>query len=166
MVTLAGYAIDMLVIGLIIVLLIGVIKAPIKGVLKKRGLLEGEKASQTFKAIVTAISFLLAFGGAVGFFFFQGVNPFENGRVWTYTIGILGSSQTIYQIYEVYGRDGVFKLIKGAVTKGLKTEIDKLTLDPDVFGKQVAELVSKEFEGAPDISEIVTAAVKKLQDHS
>lgn len=158
-----AFTVDVLLIGLATVLFIGVVKAPIKNFLSKRGLKSNVQMQSTFKAVTMALSFALCFVGALIFFFvFKKINPFTDGIIWGYTVGVLGSSQTIYSIYEVYGRDGLLILIKATLLKGTTSTLTALNADD--FGKQVAGLVSQQFEGAPDISDIVATVIKKLQN--
>ena len=112
------YTIDVLLIALIIVLLIQIIKAPIKNALNKNNKLDTQQAKNVFKIICVSVSMIVGFSAScIYFWVFEHVNPFANITILWYTIGTVGASQTIYVLLETYGRDGLLVLIKNLITK-------------------------------------------------
>ena len=151
-----SFTIDVLLIGIATVILIGLIKTPIKILLAKRGYSDSSKAKYLFKAITTIISFIFCFGTACAYFkFYLNVDPFVDLKVLAYTLGVLGASQTIYQIYETYGRDGLLVLIKNTIQNRKLTDLASLNIDTEMLTKQINSAIQEGFENAPDVSEIV-----------
>ena len=144
-------------------MLIALIKTPIKTFLIRRGLKDSSKASAIFKAIVTFASFVLCFIGAIIYFkFYLNVNPFADLKILAYTIGVLGASQVIYQIYEVYGRDGLFVIIKNAILNKRTTALAEIDANTSTLSQRINEMIKEKFENAPDVSEVVKTVLDQV----
>lgn len=156
------YTIDVLLIGLVAVMLIGVIKAPIKALLVKKGLKENEKMAKIFKAIVTTVSFVSCFIGAcIYFWFFKHTNPFTDASILWYTIGTVGASQTIYMLLETYGRDGVLMIIKAIIANRKNVTTTIVPPNTEELASKIATEIQSLYEGAP----VTAEDIKSILDH-
>lgn len=160
-----AFTVDVLLIGFVVAMVIEAIKAPIKSLLIKKGLKDDEKKAKTFKAIVTAISFIMCFVGAcIYFWFFKHTNPFLDDAIIWYTIGTVGASQSIYMVLETYGRDGIMMVIKTIISnKGKQTDIAAIptTNNTDELSEKIVAGIQSIYEGAP----VTKEDVKSILDH-
>lgn len=160
-----NYTIDVLLISLIVVILVGAIKTPIKSVLVKKGLKENEQMKKIFKAIVVTATFILSFVGACLYFVIVAkVNPFKDTTIIFYTIGVIGSTQSIYILFKTYGRDGLLTLIK-AIAANLKnkTNVQQLSIDKAALSKVIVEGIQELYAGAPVSEQDIIAILDKLE---
>lgn len=163
------YTIDILLIGFITVLMIQLIKAPIKAILEKKGLKDSVKASNLFKIIVTTLSYAMCFVGACVYFrYFLCVPVFTNfEKIVGYTIGAIGASQSIYGVLEAYGRDGllaIFKALKEKAKAGKITDLAALPIiGTDVLAGKIAEGIYRRFEGASITREDIKQILEEIK---
>ena len=165
------YTIDILLVGFVVVLFIQLLKTPIKAVLTRKGLGENEKMSKIFNAVVTFLSYVLCFVGACIYFRYVKHYPlFEDSRILTYTVGVVGASQTIYKVLETYGRDGLFAIIKAIIERIKSKESTKIealaTMTFDEFASKIYEGIQERFEDASitedDVKQIIQ---EKISNH-
>ena len=158
------YTIDVLLIGLALVLVIQLLKTPIKIFLTRKGLGDSEKMSKIFNAIVTLISYAMSFGAAcIYFHFFKHYPLFADTRILTYTVGIVGASQAIYKLLETYGRDGLITLIKVLIAKAKEKKITNIKdvpeINTDTLAAWIYTGIKERFEGASitesDVKQII-----------
>ena len=163
------YTIDILLIGFITVLMIQLIKAPIKAILEKKGLKDSVKASNLFKIIVTTLSYAMCFVGACVYFrYFLCVPVFTNfKKIVGYTIGAIGASQSIYGVLEAYGRDGLLAIFKALKEKAKARKITDLAALPiigtDVLAGKIAEGIYRRFEGASITREDIKQILEEIK---
>lgn len=162
------YTIDILLIGFITVLMIQLVKAPIKAILKKKGLKDSVKASNLFKIIVTTLSYAMCFVGACIYFrYFLCVPIFTDFKIVGYTIGAVGASQSIYGVLEAYGRDGLLAIFKALKEKAKARKITDLAALPiigtDVLAGKIAEGIYRRFEGAPITREDIKQILEEIK---
>ena len=147
------YTVDILLIGFIVVLVVQLLKAPIKAILVRKGLGESEKMSKIFNAVMTLFSYTACFIGACAYFYYFKHYPlFKDTKILSYTIGVIGSSQAIYKVLETYGRDGLFAIFEAIIEKikaGKAADGKALpTVDTAVLAAQVYAGIKERFEGA------------------
>ena len=166
------YTIDILLVGFVVVLIVQLIKAPIKAILVRKGLGESEKMSKIFNATMTLLSYGMSFAGAcVYFIYFKGYPLFEDTKILSYTVGVIGSSQAIYKTLETYGRDGVFAIFEAIIEKikaGKTTNVKALPeMDTTAFAQQIYAGIKERFEDASitedDVKQIVE---EKIINHT
>ena len=159
-----NYTIDVLLISLIVVILVGAIKTPIKSVLVKKGLKENEQMKKIFKAIVVTATFILSFVGACLYLIVTKVNPFKDTTIIFYTVGVIGTTQSIYILFKTYGRDGLLTLIK-AIAANLKnkTNLQQLSIDKAALSKVIVEGIQELYAGAPVSEQDIIAILDKLE---
>ena len=160
------FTFDVLLIGLISVLLIGLIKTPIKVYLMNRGLKDNPNKEKIFKAITITLSFIFCFAGACVYYgVFKKLNPFADTTVLFYTIGVVGASQTIYLVLKTYGRDGIVSIIKTIIqNKNKTTDITKLPkewTDTELLSDKIQAEIQALYEGAP----VTKEDIKNILDH-
>ena len=166
------YTIDILLIGFIVVLLVQLIKAPIKTVLERKGLSENPKMSKIFNAIVTLFSFVACFAGSC--IYFQCVKHyplFADTKILYYTIGTVGASQSIYKVLETYGRDGLLAIIGALIEKAKKKETTDISSLPAISAEDIAKAVMQGIEERfedPKITEgdLIEILKEKIENHS
>lgn len=165
------YTLDILLIGFVVVLVIQLIKAPIKSVLENKGLSESSKMAKTFNAIMTLFSYAMCFAGACVYLScIKNYPVFEDTKILTYTVGTAGASQTIYKTLETYGRDGLLAIIDAIIDR---IQNPKLT-DPSKLSETSIEEVSKivmegieeRFENPQITAEDVADILKDKLNHS
>lgn len=165
-----NYTIDVLLISLIVVILVGAIKTPIKSALVKKGLKQNEQTHKIFKAIVVTATLILSFVGACLYFVLVAkVNPFSDTKIIFYTIGVIGATQSIYVLLKTYGRDGILTLIKVAIANQKnKTNLQQLSIDKAALAKIIVEGIQELYAGAPvseqDIINILDNLEPKQKD--
>lgn len=158
------YTIDVLLIGVIAVLIIEAIKAPIKAAFEKKGLTEDDKMKKIFKVIALTVSITICFAGSCIYFqYFKHVNPFESIDILWYFLGTLGASQTIYIAIETYGRDGVLEWIKAAITNRKKTT--DLTAVQKLSNDQLAQVITNGISEIYEDAPVTVDEVKQILDH-
>lgn len=166
------YTIDILLIGFVVVLVVQLLKAPIKVVLTRKGLSESKKMSKIFNAIVTFFSYLMCFVGACVYFrYFKHYPLFQDTRILSYTVGVIGASQAIYKVLETYGRDGLFAIFEAIIEKikaGKITNIEALlSVDAEVLASWIYEGIKERFENASITEEDVKQILEeKLSNHT
>ena len=166
------FTVDILLIGFVVVLIVQLLKAPIKAILERKGLKESATMSKIFNAIMTFVSYAACFAGAcVYFVFFKGYPLFADTKILTYTVGVIGASQSIYKVLETYGRDGIFAIFEAIIAKikeGKTTKIEKLPcVSIDAFAEAVYQGIQERFEGANITKEDVKQIVEeKFTSHS
>ena len=156
------YTIDVLLIALIIVLLIQIIKAPIKNVLTKNNRLDTQQAKNVFKVICVSVSMIVGFGAScIYFWMFEHINPFADITILWYTIGTVGASQTIYVLLETYGRDGLLVIIKNVIIRHKeKTNLIELSKNNDLAEKIVNGL-KQIYSDSPVTQEEIAKIIKQ-----
>ena len=159
------FTIDILLIGFVVVLVIQLLKAPVKAVLEHKGLKESDAMSKTFNAVMTFLSYAACFGGACIYFVcFKGIPLFADGSIFTYTVGVIGASQSIYKVLETYGRDGILAIFAAILERAQK---EKNAISADDFAKEIYAGIQERFEGASiteeDVKQIIEA---KIKNHS
>lgn len=166
------YTIDILLIGFVVVLVVQLIKAPIKAILVRKGLGESEKMSKIFNAIMTLFSYAMCFAGAcVYFYYFKHYPLFQDTKILSYTVGVIGASQAIYKVLETYGRDGLFAIFEAIIEK-IKTKkttnVEMLpTIDTATFASQIYEGIKERFENASITEEDVRQILEeKIKNHT
>lgn len=162
------FTLDILLIGFITVLMIELVKAPIKAILVKKGLKDNDMASKIFKIVAMLLSYVFCFVGALIYFhFYLHVNPFAGTKIIWYTIGTVGASQSIYGFLETYGRDGVLAIIKALVAKSKDksiTDMSKLSEQGlDTFATQIVGGINTYFEDAPITKEDIKQILKNIK---
>ena len=162
------YTIDILLIGFITVLMVQLIKAPIKAILEKKGLSTNSKMQKIFKILVITFSYAMCFAGAcVYFHFFKQVPLFEDTKIIGYTVGAVGASQSIYGVLETYGRDGLLAIFKALATKAKEKKTTNLNALPiigtDVLAMKIAEGIYERFEGASITTEDVKQILESIK---
>lgn len=161
------YTIDILLIGFITVMMIQLIKTPVKVILNHRGLKDSAKMSKIFKIVFTTLSYLMCFAGAcIYFHFFEGVPLFEDLKIVGYTVGAVGASQAIYNILETYGRDGLLAIIKALFEKAKARKTTDISALPiigkDVLAQKIAEGIYARFDGAPITQEDIKQILEQI----
>lgn len=158
----AQYTFDVSLIGVVVVLIVQAIKAPIKAYLTEKGLIENTRIKNIFKFSFTAFSLVMCFAGACIYYrYVLGMNPFGSISILWYTFGAIGASQTAYHVVEAGGRDGIVALIKDLIQKkGNLTDVAKLAnTDPALLSEKIAQALADLYEGSPvtkdDIQEII-----------
>lgn len=157
------YTIDILLIGFVVVLVVQLLKAPVKAILVRKGLGENKKMSKIFNAVMTLFSYAVSFAGAcVYFYYFKHYPLFADTKILSYTVGVIGSSQAIYKVLETYGRDGLFAIFEAIIEKiksGKTTDIQALTIDSATLASQIYLGIKERFEDASitedDLKQIV-----------
>lgn len=162
------FTVDILIIGLLTVLSLELFKKPVKVILVKKGLKDNEMASKIFKAVVTLLSYVGCFIGALLYFhFYLHANPFASSNIIWYTVGTVGASQSIYAALETYGRDGLWQIIKGIITKLQNkefTDMSKLTAPAlDDFAAKIMAGINEYFEDAPITKEDLKAILVRIK---
>lgn len=164
------FALNIFVIGFVVVLMVELIKAPIKVILVKKGLKDNEMASRIFKAVVTVFTYICCFAASLIYLACaQNVDPFATDTFLWYTLGSIGTSQGIYGFLETYGRDGLFVLIKAFIvrfTDKSTADMSKLS-EPGLeeFATQILNGINQFFVDAPitveDLKSILKNTSKK-----
>ena len=167
-----SYTIDILLIGFIVVLVVQLLKAPIKTILIRKGLGDNEKMSKIFNAIMTLFAYVMCFvGSCVYFYYFKHYPLFKDSKILSYTIGVIGASQAEYKALETYGRDGLFAIFGAIVEKikaGKTTKIETLpVIDSEVFAAQIYAGIKERFEDASITEEDVKQIIEeKIHNHT
>ena len=159
------FALNILVIGFVVVLMVELVKAPIKAILITKGLKDNEMASKIFKSVVTILTYLACFAAsAVYLACVVHVNPFATDTIIWYTLSTIGSSQGIYGFCETYGRDGLFTIIKTLFVKLTdKNAADMSKLSEkglEVFASQIIQGINQFFVDAPITVEDIKSILK------
>ena len=162
-----NYTIDVLIIGFITVLMVELIKAPIKVVLEKKGLKDNEMASKIFTVVTMFLSYLSCFVGVVIYFlFYKHVNPFLDTDIVWYSVGAIGASQAVYGFLEAYGRDGILAILKNILFRQKeKSTMDISALSEeglDTFATKVVEGINRCFDDAPITKEDIKVILQNL----
>ena len=167
-----NYTLDILLIGFVVVLVIQLLKAPVKAVLIRKGLGENEKMSKIFNAIMTLFSYAMCFAGScVYFHYFKHYPLFKDSRIVSYTVGVIGASQAIYKALETYGRDGLFAIFE-AIIENLKanktTNVQTLpVVDCDTLAVQLYLGIKERFENASITEEDLKQIIEdKIVNHT
>lgn len=160
------YTVDILLIGFVVVLIVQLLKAPIKVILLRKGLGESEKMSKIFNASITLFSYGMSFAGAcVYFIYFKGYPLFEDTRIISYSVGVIGSSQAIYKVLETYGRDGIFAIIEALIEKVKANKVtsvkDLPVIDSSTLVAQIYAGIKERFENASITEEDVKQIVEE-----
>ena len=165
------YTIDILLIGFIVVLVVQLLKAPIKSTLIRKGLGESDKMSKIFNATMTFFSYVMCFLGACIYFrYFKHYPLFQDSRILSYTVGVIGASQAIYKVLETYGRDGlfaIFEAIIGKIKAGKATSAEALSIDSATLVSQIYIGIKERFVDASITEEDLKQIVEeKLSNHN
>ena len=160
------YTVDILLIGFIVVLMVQLIKAPVKAVLERKGLSDSTKMSKIFNAIVTLFSYVMCFvGSCIYFRYVKHCSLFSDAKILYYTVGVIGASQSIYKVLETYGRDGILAIIGALIDRAKAkkvTSIESLpSIEFSVLASQIHEGIRERFEDASiteeDVKQILEA---------
>ena len=166
------FTLDILLIGFVVVLITQLLKAPIKAVLEHKGLKESAAMSKAFNATMTFFSYAACFAGAcIYFVFVKHIPVFADAKILTYTVGVVGSSQSIYKVLETYGRDGILAIVAAIIERlkqGKTTNVSELpSMSTDELAEKLYEGIQETFEGAnitvDDVKRILEA---KIKNHS
>lgn len=157
------YTLDILLIGFVVVLMIQLIKAPIKAVLEHKGLSENKKMSKIFNAVTTFLSYAMCFVGACVYFHYVKHYPlFADARILYYTVGTVGASQSIYKLLETYGRDGLLAIVGALIDRIKAKNTTDITSLPEVKLDELAEEIYRGIEERFEDATITSADVKEI----
>lgn len=162
----AQYTFDVSLIGVVVMLLVQAVKAPIKAYLTEKGLIGNTRAKNTFKICFTVFSLLMCFAGACIYYrYVNNLNPFADISILWYTLGAVGASQAAYHVIEAGGRDGIFALIKDIIQKrGKLTDLAQIAnSDPTLLAQKIATAIADLYEGSPVTQEDVQDILDHIQ---
>lgn len=163
------FALNILIIGFVVVLMVELVKKPIKVILVRKGLKDNEMASKIFKAVVTVLTYLACFAASAIYLAYAAhVNPFASDTIIWYTLSTIGTSQSIYGFFETYGRDGLFVLIKTFLTRlADKSAADMSKLSEkglEAFATQIVQGINQFFVDAPITVDDIKSILKNTSN--